>query len=599
LPQTNKKKTKKSPPIKIQETKENPVFNYILLGLFAVFVVLLTTFLISGDDDVFWHLATGRYIVESGTVPSTDVFGYVTEGQEWMPFEWGWDIITYGLYNIGGYEAISVFRTVIFLLTFGILFIVMQRFKVSFNISLLILGLIAFGTIDRLTPRPHIISYLFFALLVFIITDYKYIRHNHKILYFLPLIFLVWANIHMGIIAGMFFLGIYVISEMIVFVRKSKVNSQFTPLSKPDLYRLLMIIVACILVMLINPNSFQTYIYAYEHTQMKLLETINEWRSPFNEMFSGSFVTIIYKIFLFSGLLVLYYAVKRKDIFIGILVIGLAIYSVRAVRLTVDYIIFISAFLGVSLDYIISNLKAQSFKNFILKGPVLKVVYAIILLFCIFRLPDSSLYLENLKYYRISGMGINSDFIPVQMFDFMKENNIPDKGEKVLNHFGTGGYLIWNFPQEKNFIDSRNLNDSIYYEYTGIMGMAPGFQQKIENHGIDYFIYLAPDLVRIPQEMQTTPISYFSQNAQWKLVFWDDKSFLYVKNTPEFADIIEKFEYKYVTPYNFAYNRAILEQGLNRDKERFKKEYERKLFEDPNGLIINNYKAQFGQTLAQ
>src|SRR5690606_6864376 len=127
-------------------------------------------------------------------------------------------------------------------------------------------------------PRPHIISYLFFALLVFIITDFKYIRRNHKVLYFLPLIFLIWANVHMGILAGMFFLGIYVISELIVYSRKGVPSKDFPPLSKPELYRLLLIVVACVLVMLINPNSFQTYVYAYEHTQMKLLETINEWR---------------------------------------------------------------------------------------------------------------------------------------------------------------------------------------------------------------------------------------------------------------------------------------------------------------------------------
>lgn len=599
MPPKNKKKSKKIASVKAQEAKDYIFFNYILLGLFAVFIILFTTFQISGDDDVFWHLATGRYIIETGTVPSTDVFGYVTQGQEWMPFEWGWDIITYGLYNVGGYEAISIFRTIIFLATFGILFIVMQRFKVSFNISLLILGLMAFGTIDRLTPRPHIISYLFFALLVFIITDFKYFRHNYKILYLLPIMFLLWANIHMGIIAGMFFFGIYVFSEIIVSLKKGIPSKDFPPLSKPELIRLLLIVAACGLVMLINPNSFQTYIYAYEHTQMKLLETINEWRSPFNEMFSGSFVTIIYKIFLFSGVIVLYYSIKRKDIFIGILVIALTIYSVRAVRLTVDYIIFMSVFLAVAMDYIITNLKSQGIKNFILKGPIIKGAFAIFLLYCIFRLPDSTLYLENLKYYRISGMGINADFIPVQMFDFMKENNVPDKGQRVLNHFGTGGYLIWNFPDEKNFIDSRNLNDSIYYEYASIMGMAPGFDEKIRNYGMDYFIYLAPDLVRVPQEMQTTPISYFSQNDEWKLVFWDDKSFLFVKNTPEFADIISKFEYKYVTPYNFAYNSAKLQEGLENDKGQFKKEYERKLFEEPNGLIINNFKAQFGQILAQ
>lgn len=591
---TKTKKKIKSKALKPVEVKDNKVFNNIVLGLFAVFIILFTTFQISGDDDVFWHLATGRYIVETGTVPSTDVFGFVTEGQEWMPFEWGWDLITYGLYNIGGYNAISIFRTINFLAVFGILYLVMQRFKVSFNVSMLVMILMAFGTIDRLTPRPHIMSYLFFCILIFIITDYKYFRQNYKVLYFLPLIFLLWANIHMGIIAGMFFFGIYVISELILFFRKSS-----SALSKADITRLLLIVVASVLVMLINPNSLQTYIYAYDHTQMKMLETINEWRSPFNDMFDGSFVTIIYKIFLFGGILILYYAFKKKDLFIGLLVTGFAIYSVRAVRLTVDYIIFMAVFFAIALDYLVTSLKARGFKDFILKSPVMKGVYAVLLLFCIFRLPDDSLYLENLEYYRISGMGINSDFIPTQMFDFMKENNIPELGERPLNHFGTGGYLVWSFPGEKNFIDSRNLNDSIYFEYANIMSMRPGFEQKINDYGIDYSIYLAPDLVRIPTEMQSTPISYFSRSDEWKLVFWDDKSFLFVKDTPAFKDVIEKYEYKYVTPYNFAYNKEKLQEGLTGDKGRFKSEMDRKLAEDPNGLIINNFKAQFGNVLAQ
>ena len=330
MPAKSKKKTK-TKAVKVPEVKDNKIFNYIVLALFGIFLILLTTFKISGDDDVFWHMATGRYIIEIGSVPSTDVFGFVTQGQEWMPFEWGWDVITYGLYNIGGYTALSIFRTIVFLAIFAILFWVMQRFKVSFNISILVLGLMAFGTIDRLTPRPHIMSYLFFAILVWIITDYKYFRHNYKVLFFLPLIFLIWSNMHMGIIAGMFFFGIYVLYELLLFVFKSK-----DAMKKADMVRLLLIAGACVLVMLINPNSYQTYVYAYEHTQMKMLITINEWRSPFNELFDGSFVTIIYKIFLFGGILILFYAVKKKDLFIAMLVIGFAIYSVTAVTLTVD-----------------------------------------------------------------------------------------------------------------------------------------------------------------------------------------------------------------------------------------------------------------------
>lgn len=587
---------KKSP--KSVDIKENKYFNYALLALFAIFIILFTTFKISGDDDVFWHLATGRHIIETGSVPSQDIFGFTTEGQEWMPFEWGWDVITYGLYQIGGYDAISVLRTIIFLLIFGITYFILKRFKVSFNISLLIMGLMAFGIIDRLTPRPHIMSFLFFMLLLLIITDYKYFRHNYKVLYFIPLIFLLWANIHMGIIAGMFLLGIFVVSEIINYNKKLK-SEDYKVSTKPELMRLLLIVLASFLVMFINPNSFQTYIYAYDHTQMKMLETINEWRSPFDEMYSGSFVTIIYKIFLFSGLLVLYYAFKKKDWFIGLLVVGFAFYSVRAVRFTVDYIIITAVFLALSIDYILSLMKSRGFKEQVLKGPVLKVLYGVFLIYCVFRLPSDKLYFENLRYYRIYGLGVDNDFIPVDMFEFMKEHNIPARGGNVFNHFGTGGFFVWNFPGEKNFIDSRNLNDETYDLYNFVLTKSPGFEQKLNDYNIDYAVYLSPDLVRIPQEMQNSIVSYFVNNDEWKLVFWDDKSFLFVKNKPEYQEIIEKYNYKYLDPYSFFYDGKRLQEGISGDKVQFEKEYRRKLSEEPNGLIINNVKVNYEKMLNQ
>ena len=89
-----------------------------VLLFFAIFIAFFTTFKITGDDDVFWHLATGRYILEHHYVPSTDVFGYMTEGQPWMPFEWGWDVISYLIYQLGGFTALSIFRTLIFIIIF-------------------------------------------------------------------------------------------------------------------------------------------------------------------------------------------------------------------------------------------------------------------------------------------------------------------------------------------------------------------------------------------------------------------------------------------------------------------------------------------------
>ena len=585
------KKTVHGPVSLKNEFKENPLYNYGLILFFTVFIFFLSSFKITGDDDVFWHLATGRYIVENHHVPSADVFGFVTQGQTWMPFEWGWDVLTYGVYNIGGYTALSVFRSIIFLLIFLILFLILRKFRVSYTIIFLFFTLLSFGIMDRLSPRPHIMSFLFFTLLLYIITEYRYFsRKNFKILYFIPLIFLIWANMHMGIIAGIFLLGIYTLSEIIIYLKPDKFSSKEIPsLAKQELYRLIIIFIISLLVMLVNPNSFSTYVYAYEHTKMKLLETINEWRSPFDEMFGGGFVTIIYKLFLFGGVLILFYAYKRKDLFAAMVFIGFAVYSVRAVRFTVDYLIIITIFLAISVNYIIVNSKNEWLKNFFTVNTIPKVIIEVVLLFCIVNIPNDKLYLEYLKYYRVSGFGINSDFIPTQMFDFMKENNIPVTGQRPLNHFGSGGFLIWNFPESKNFIDSRNLNDEIFSEYNTLMAKKPGFEKKLKDYDFDYFIYLAPDLVRAPNEMEQTIISYMSRHPEeWKLVFWDDKSFLFVKNLPKFKEIIDKFEYKYAAPYNFLYQKPVLEKAVTDDPEQLRSELKRKTAQDPNGLIINS-----------
>lgn len=588
------KKQKKNPQKSVQlksEVKDNPLYNYGLVLFFTVFIIFLSSFKITGDDDVFWHLATGRYIVENHTVPSTDVFGYVTQGQTWMPFEWGWDVITYGIYNLGGYTALSVFRTIVFLLIFSILFVILRKFKVSYTLIFLIFTLLAFGIMDRLSPRPHIMSFLFFAVLLYIISEYRYFkRDNYKILFIIPLVFLIWANIHMGIIAGIFLLGIYTLSEIIIYLKPDKFSSKEIPaLTKQELTRLVIIFVVSLLVMLVNPNGFATYVYAFEHTKMKLLETINEWRSPFDEMFGGGFVTIIYKLFLFGGVLILYYAFKRKDLFAALVFIGFAIYSVRAVRFTVDYLIIITVFLAIAVSFILNETKNEWLKNFLTVNPAPKIIIEIILLFCIVNIPNDKLYLEYLKYYRVSGFGINSDFIPTQMFDFMKENNIPVTGQRPLNHFGSGGFLIWNFPESKNFIDSRNLNDEIFSEYNTLMAKRPGFEKKLKDYDFDYFIYLAPDLVRAPNEMEQTIISYMSRHPEeWKLVFWDDKSFLFVRNLPKFREVIDKYEYKYAAPYNFLYQKNVLEKAVTDDPEQLRSELKRKTAQDPNGFIINS-----------
>jgi len=360
---------------------------------------------------------------------------------------------------------------------------------------------------------------------------------------------------HMGIIAGGFLMFIYFVSEFISTFSGKYSNSDIRVLTKQELFFLFIILAISALCMMANPNFIQTYVYAYQHTKMKMLETVNEWMSPFGSRYGDGLVNNLYKLFLALGFFNIYFSVKKKDIFPALLFIGFGLYSVRAMRFTIDYVIVLFPFIIVSLYTFIDSIKNEQLKIFVNKKPYLKIALTLFLIYLTYNLPDNKLYLEDLKYYRITGFGINQDFIPVQMFDFMKKNQVPEIGDRIYNHFGTGGFFVWNFEGKQNFIDSRNLNDDIFYKYQQILTKQPGFEQKLEEYKIDYAIYLAPDLIRDPKEMESTIISYFCKSQNWKLLFWDDKSFLWVRNTTKFAELIDRYEYKYISPYTFLYQK--------------------------------------------
>lgn len=587
---------KKAVPVKYNEKKW---FSIVLGIAFTIFLIFFTTFKFTGDDDIFWHLETGRYILNTHHVPSTDIFGFVSQGQPWMPFEWGWDVLTYLIYNLFGYTGISVLRTILLFLIFLIYYFIFKKFRIPDTLIFLFYFIFVFAIMDRLTPRPHLMSYFFLAILLYLLLDFRYFnRKNLKRLFFIPLIFLLWANMHMGIIAGGMVYAIFVISEIITFYFPRKFSSdEIKPLEKKQLFTVIVIGVVSLGVMLINPNGLATYLYAYSHTKMKMLQTVNEWMAPFASRYTDSFVSIIYKIFLFAGVIIFYRAVKLKDVFSALIYIFFAVYSVRAMRFTVDYLIIVSPFILISLHFILSKSMSTETFDLIFRKPASKIILTLAFLLLIIPVNNNKLYLNFLKYYRITGVGINNEFIPEQLFSFMKENNVTDIGTHVFNHFGTGGYFIWSFPGKQNFIDSRNLNDSLFFEYYDILNKRPGFEKKLVDYGIDYAIYLAPDLVRQPNEMETSIISYFCTSPDWKLIFWDDKSFLWVKNEPKFQDLINRFEYKYITPYNYAYKQDVIDKGIREDKARVISEINRKYNETKEGVVINSILRVFGNRL--
>ena len=95
---------------------------------------------------MFWHIATGRWIVRNGSVPTTDPFSWWAAplNKPWVALEWLFGLIAYGVYwvvelailGVGGWLAVAGSRA----LGDGYAF-ALQRSRLRTSLALAILGL--------------------------------------------------------------------------------------------------------------------------------------------------------------------------------------------------------------------------------------------------------------------------------------------------------------------------------------------------------------------------------------------------------------------------------------------------------------------------
>src|SRR3990172_9986676 len=68
----------------------------VCVGLVSVGLLHFT------DPDYWWHLRTGRLIVETGSLPQADPFSFTAAGSDWLAHEWLAEVVIYRLPAAGG-----------------------------------------------------------------------------------------------------------------------------------------------------------------------------------------------------------------------------------------------------------------------------------------------------------------------------------------------------------------------------------------------------------------------------------------------------------------------------------------------------------------
>ena len=217
------------------------------------------------DSDVWWHLAIGHYILAHG-IPSVEPFSFMHAANPWVGQQWLYEVGLARVVDLGGPGLASLLMGV---LASGALLIAALSIPPErrppgpvMAVALLISALVA---AQLLGVRGQVISLLGAALVLNLVMRWR--RGSDGVLFALPVIFAVWANMHAGFVIG---LGIAVVALVTIGGIDRRSRLMFGGA-----------IVASILATLVNPAGPGLWSYVgATFTDPTITGVVTEWQSP-------------------------------------------------------------------------------------------------------------------------------------------------------------------------------------------------------------------------------------------------------------------------------------------------------------------------------
>jgi hypothetical protein len=228
----------------------------VLVALFSIpaFVYLRTAS--AGDPDVWWHLRSAEWIAQRHAVPWTDPFSSPGAGKPWAAYSWLFELLILRLFQGMGLAGIVAYTAGMVVAIAMALHHLIRRLQSDFTIGVLLTFIASFSMVRLYTPRPWLFTILFFALEMDILMQARRTGKTREMLW-LPVIFALWANVHIQFIDGLVVLGL-ALAEAVLARRWSSIQTRLHAGWLGGVF------VACALATLANPYGWGIYRVAYD-----------------------------------------------------------------------------------------------------------------------------------------------------------------------------------------------------------------------------------------------------------------------------------------------------------------------------------------------
>ncbi|MBY0549151.1 MAG: hypothetical protein K2W95_17895 [Candidatus Obscuribacterales bacterium] len=509
-----------------------PSLGDFIYAIVFLFLLRLLPSMLYNDGGTGWHLATGRFIAETGKIPYNDFMSFTFPGEPWVSQYWLFDAVMYWFQHALGYNGLSVF----FATGFGGLFLwVYHACRKEGANCLLVFAMVFVAAICssiQFLARPIIVTWLMVFLFGLVLDRFQNDKLTTKqLIFILSVSSLFWANCHPGFIIGLVMVAIYLCWNLIPSLFHSSSQQRRSAVTKS--VALGTALFGSFIATLVNPYGIELHIDLVQDlvdgSKNSLIDSVDEFRSP---SFHGGIQAKALELLLLGTLVAPAMSLLRPCVARCTLVIAFAHLTLYAVRnaplfalVTVPFIAQLMS--QTRLPELLGNRTTTE------SPPLLRRLLDAVLTSC--KRMDQQEVLNGfhllpigltILFFALSANGnnqiLNSKFsehsFPTTTLQSIKQLNLaPREG---FNEANWGGYIFYETGVPVYIDDRASFFANFYVHYGEIVSLLPGWREKLKQDGINWI------LIR----KNTDFANAIRQDSDWKIASEDNAAYLFVRN---------------------------------------------------------------------
>ncbi len=444
-----------------------PTLNHVWVSAAIILLALRPLMTPIPPHDFWWHMAMGRFIVQNGTIPTTDRFSYTKSGEAFYNQGWLSQLLMYGLHSIGGIELLLLFQAATVAFAYGLLLhlSIKRSHATRLSVGVLLLAIMPLS-FDNWNVRPQSYALPIFVVFLHILTTWRLaLSHTSATdehsesnlrnprLWLLPLLMVLWVNVHGSFVLGGALIALIFLGEW----GRRLVHEYRTHGFAPRL----LLANACTLplrslfawggvtafAMLINPRGIGVLGYVFNLlSTSSVTNLVTEWAPPTIRDTSGT----IFFVFLIICAIIFAYAPHKPDPLDVMLTLPFLWLALGANRNIIWFGIVAAPLLTVQIAPWFCQEEQDSSSLRVTGVPLANtILIGMLLLLLLAGLPWVKPALDLPPEI---GTLIAPD-TPVEAVEVLK--NDLDRPRHLFHAMSYGSYLIWAAPEQPVFADPR------------------------------------------------------------------------------------------------------------------------------------------------